>query len=148
MNEGPTIRPMTVEDLDDVMKTELRAFADPWSRKSYLTEITENDYSRPVIMEFQGEIVGHAVVWEVYEEFHIATLAVSPDFQGQGLGNFLFQNLLKMTESAEFALLEVRKSNMAAIKMYEKFGFVQIGFRRQYYRNGEDAMVMKKIFDR
>ncbi len=147
MKQKPVIRPMTVADLDEVMKTELRAFADPWSRKSYLTEILENDYSNPVVMEYKTEIVGHAVVWEIYEEFHIATLAVSPEFQGQGLGNFLFERLLGMAHNAEFALLEVRKSNIAAISMYEKFGFVSIGFRRQYYRNGEDAMVMKKIFE-
>ena len=146
MKPNPLIRPMTVADLDTVMKTELRAFANPWPRKSYLFEISENEYSKPVVIEIAGEVIGHAVVWEVYEEFHIATMAISPDYQGNGWGDYLFRNLLNMAEKAEFALLEVRKSNARAIAIYEKYGFRIIGYRKRYYRNGEDALVMKKVF--
>lgn len=144
MNPPAAIRRMTVEDLDAVMTIEKAVFSDPWSRRSYEFEIFGNSYSIPLVMEREGKIIGHAVVWSIFEEFHIATIAVTPELQGKGWGRYFLQSLLNMADRAEYALLEVRRNNTRAIGLYEKFGFYIINVRRRYYRNGEDALVMRK----
>ncbi|MCK6620434.1 MAG: ribosomal protein S18-alanine N-acetyltransferase [Calditrichaceae bacterium] len=145
MSDRLTTRYMTVEDLDAVMEIERRVFIDPWSRKSYEFEIIENRYSLPLVLEYAGKIVGYAVVWQVYEEFHIASLAIAPEQQGRGWGKYLLETLLKLADNADYALLEVRPSNTRAIRMYEQFGFTRLGVRKRYYQNGEDALVMRKM---
>ena len=144
MNATPTIRPMREEDLDTVMKIENEVFRDPWSRRSYLFEIYNNRYSLPVVLEVNGEILGHAVVWLLFEEYHIATIAIAPQHQGQGWGTFFLNNLLSMADGADFAILEVRRSNTRAIRLYEKMGFYVNGVRYHYYQDGEDALIMRK----
>lgn len=145
MSDRLTTRYMTVEDLDAVMEIERQVFIDPWSRKSYEFEIIENRYSLPLVLEYAGKIVGYAVVWQVYEEFHIASLAIAPAQQGRGWGKYLLETLLKLADNADYALLEVRPSNTRAIRMYEQFGFTRLGVRKRYYQNGEDALVMRKM---
>lgn len=135
---------MTLQDLDVILAAEAELFVDPWSRKSYEYEILENRCALPVVLEREGKIVGHAVAWHVFNEYHIATLAIHPGYQGQGWGKYLLQMLLSMSDGAEYALLEVRKNNKIAIRMYEKFGFIPLRIRRNYYRDGEDAIVMRK----
>jgi ribosomal-protein-alanine N-acetyltransferase len=146
MSAKPVIRLMTFEDMDQVMEIEQKVFADPWSRRSYEFEISGNRFSIPAVLDFQGKIMGHAVVWHVYEEFHIATIAIAPEYQRQGWGKYFLESLLDLATDAEYALLEVRPSNYSAIHIYEKFGFVKVGVRRRYYRNGEDAVIMRKDF--
>lgn len=148
MNDRLMTRYMTIEDLDAVMEIERRVFIDPWSRKSYEFEIIENQYSLPLVLEYGGNIVGYAVVWQVYEEFHIASLAIAPDQQGRGWGKYLLATLLKLADNADYALLEVRPSNTRAIRMYEQFGFTCLGIRKRYYQNGEDAVVMRKMLQK
>ncbi|RMF58310.1 MAG: ribosomal-protein-alanine N-acetyltransferase [Calditrichaeota bacterium] len=140
----PNIRPMREEDLDTVLGIEEKVFLEPWSRRSYMFEIYSNRYSIPVVLEVDNQIIGHAVVWRLFEEFHIATIAIAPEHQGKGWGKFLMNALLGMSDAAEYAILEVRKSNHRAIRLYEKLGFKVTGVRHRYYQNGEDALVMRK----
>lgn len=147
MNPVPVIRQMTSQDLDTVLKLEKEVFRDPWSRKSYEFEINGNRFSVPLVLEYQGNMIGHAVAWRIFEEFHIATIAIAPTYQRQGWGRYLLEKLLGFSGGAEYALLEVRRTNIRAIQLYEKFGFKQVTVRRRYYRNGEDAIVMTKLLD-
>ncbi len=140
----PIIRPMREEDLDTVMRIEKQVFQDPWSRRSYMFEIYSNRYSLPVVLVLNGEIIGHAVVWLLFEEYHIATIAIAPQHQGKGWGTYFLNALLSMADGADFAILEVRRDNHRAIRLYEKMGFYEEGIRRQYYQDGEDALVMRK----
>lgn len=137
---------MKFDDLDRVMEIEKEVFPDPWSRKSYEFEVAGNRFSIPIVLEFNHEIIGHAVVWKIFEEFHIATIAVAIEYRGQGWGEYLLSSLMDMAAETEYALLEVRPSNISAIRLYEKFGFAKVGMRRHYYRNGEDALIMRKEF--
>ncbi|NIV72555.1 MAG: ribosomal protein S18-alanine N-acetyltransferase [Calditrichae bacterium] len=146
MNSKPVIRPMASDDLDTILEIEQQVFRDPWSRQSYQFEINSNRLSRPVVLEYMNEIIGSAVVWNIYREFHIATISISPMHQGRGWGEYFLSALLEMADNAEFAILEVRRSNTAAISLYKKFGFKQISVRLHYYRNGEDAIIMRKDF--
>jgi len=141
------VRRMTLEDLNNVVELERKIFVDPWSRKSFEFEVSNNQFSFPLILEDQNKIVGYAVIWRIYEEFHIANLAILPEHQGKKFGKFFLQQILKNTDECKYAILEVRESNHKAIKLYEKFGFRVIMKRVKYYKNGETALVMQKIFN-
>ena len=144
MKTLPTIRPMRREDLDRVLEIEVQVYRDTWSRSNYRFEIEENRFSLPVVMELEGQVIGYSVAWLMFEEFHIATIAVDPAFQRRGYGEFLLRAILGMSDDAEYALLEVRKTNHKALSLYKKYGFRQYGVRRRYYRDGEDALVLRK----
>lgn len=90
-------------------------------------------------------IVGYAGLWLMTDEAHITTIAVDPDFQGNGIGELLVVALIDRAQQigARWLTLEVRVSNLGAQKLYEKYTFKEMGLRRRYYSdNGEDALVM------
>jgi ribosomal-protein-alanine N-acetyltransferase len=90
-------------------------------------------------------IVGYAGLWLMTDEAHITTIAIDPDFQGNGLGELLLVALIDRAKEigARWLTLEVRVSNEVAQKLYEKYTFKEMGVRRRYYSdNNEDALVM------
>ena len=90
-------------------------------------------------------IVGYAGLWLMTDEAHITTIAVDPDFQGNGIGELLVVALIDRARQigARWLTLEVRVSNDVAQRLYEKYTFKEMGIRRRYYSdNGEDALVM------
>jgi ribosomal-protein-alanine N-acetyltransferase len=140
------IRRMTEEDLNTVSELEQQIFPDPWSKNSLEYEINQNPFCLPLILENELEIIGYAIVWKIFEEFHIANFAIKPDYQGKKLGKRFLENLLTLRGNCKFALLEVRENNKRAIQLYEKFGFKTVFKRKRYYKNGDTALVMQKIF--
>lgn len=92
-----------------------------------------------------SRIVGFAGFWHVFDEAHITTIAVDPDLRGRSLGELLLVALIEeaIDRSAGYLSLEVRVSNIVAIRLYEKYGFNVKGVRPKYYvDDGEDAYVM------
>jgi ribosomal-protein-alanine N-acetyltransferase len=90
-------------------------------------------------------IVGYAGLWLMTDEAHITTIAVDPDFQGNGIGELLVVALIDRAKQigARWLTLEVRVTNDVAQRLYEKYTFKEMGIRRRYYSdNGEDALVM------
>ncbi len=90
-------------------------------------------------------LLGLGCFWSILEEAHITILAVHPDYQGQRLGQLLLYALLRKARSLnlEWATLEVKPSNQAALSLYHKFGFTEAGRRRNYYQDtGEDALIL------
>jgi ribosomal-protein-alanine N-acetyltransferase len=90
-------------------------------------------------------LLGIACLWAILEEAHITILAIHPDYQRQGLGQALLWAMLHSAwrRGLEWATLEVRISNQAAIALYQKFGFSEVGRRRRYYQDtGEDALIL------
>ncbi len=93
----------------------------------------------------QNSLVGLGCFWAILEEAHITILAVHPDYQRQGLGQLLLYALLRdaRRRHLEWATLEVKPSNQAALSLYKKFGFTEAGRRRGYYKDtGEDALIL------
>lgn len=93
----------------------------------------------------QNFLVGLGCFWSIVEEAHITILAVHPDLQRQGLGQLLLYALLRDAKKRhlEWATLEVKPSNQAALSLYQKFGFQEAGRRRRYYQDtGEDALIL------
>jgi ribosomal-protein-alanine N-acetyltransferase len=92
-----------------------------------------------------GPIVGYVGFWLVAGEAHISTIAVHPDARRRGLGELLLSRVIDfaLEKEAEFVTLEVRESNTAAQRLYEKYGFQQMGRRKRYYTDTrEDALIM------
>lgn len=162
---GNDVRPdirierMAADDLDAVMTIEQASFSVPWSRRIFLTELTAPPFSclyvaRPMAEQIVNRIpartpdsmvIGYLCCWIICDEMHLLNLAVHPDSRRQGIGEALLRCALAHSrrEGATVATLEVRASNRAAQRVYERAGFGVIAFRPRYYTNpGEDAVIM------
>ena len=147
---GVRVRRMTLADVPAVLAIDRESFSLPWPERSFAFEIERNADARLYVAERlhedgAAEIVGMTVVWMILDEAHIATLAVRPDQRRQGTARLLLRHALReaMREGAHKAMLEVRRSNTAALALYREFGFVEVGVRKRYYKdNNEDALQM------
>jgi ribosomal-protein-alanine N-acetyltransferase len=143
------IRPMTVEDLDEVLAVERESFPSVWSRGSYEREL-RNDNSYYHVARREGLLVGYSGMWIVLDEAHITTLAVDPGSRRRGLGTRLLSDMIDLARrhAVNKVTLEVRERNEAAIAMYRKLGFVEKGFLPGYYGDtGENGVVMWKSLE-
>ena len=147
------IEPAELEDLDEIVEIESRAYAFPWARSLLRAEIKGKEFSYVYVARLQqnssfpNKIIGYNYFWVVSDEIHILNIAVDPDYRGYGCGKHLTQFALNFgrERGAKSAFLEVRASNDAAQQLYTQLGFHRIGLRKHYYGdNKEDAYVMKK----
>lgn len=131
-------------DLDEIVAIENVSFPSPWPRRIFEREIeAQNSYKR--LIRFAGSVVAYIVTWTIYDEVHILNVAVHPDFRKTGLGEMLLRDCLEHSylRGLKLAVLEVRTSNVGAIRLYEKLGFKTMRTRKKYYSDtGEDAYVM------
>ncbi len=135
---------MREEDLAEVMELERKAFASPWTRDMYLREL-EKEEGCYVTARCDGELVGYGGTLLILDEAHVMTLAVREDCRRRGVGARLLLELVRRSQEkgARFLTLEVRKSNLAAIELYSRFGFQVMGERKHYYLdNLENALIM------
>lgn len=140
------VYPMHDTHLPQVLDIERRAYAFPWSEGSF-RDCLKVGYSAWVVQAPTGDLLGYALMSMAVGEAHILNLCVAPEYQGQGLAKFLMDHLLQLTRAANMTivLLEVRKSNKAAIRLYEKYRFERLGLRKAYYpakEGREDALVL------
>ncbi|MEW6522335.1 MAG: ribosomal protein S18-alanine N-acetyltransferase [Bacillota bacterium] len=138
---------MRLSDIDEVLETEKLCFPTPWSRRAFVSELTENIYAHYIVARVNGQLVGYAGMWVILEEAHITNIAVHPDHRRQGLGWRLLHELMERARerSATNMTLEVRKSNLGAQAMYARAGFYVRGLRKGYYTDTkEDAIIMWK----
>ncbi len=144
MNDAVTFRRMTEADLDAVLKIEYAAFSHPWTRGIYLDALK----SYEIWLMFEGsQQVGHGVINVIIDEAHLLNITVKPESQGRGLGLVLLEHLMKRAYeiNGRECFLELRDSNRSAYRLYERYGFNEIGRRRDYYPavgGREDAVVM------
>jgi len=112
-------------------------------------EISQNRYAHYIVARVKddGRVIGYGGLWVLFDEGHITTLAVHPLHRKAGTGSFLLEHMLRKARAngATQVFLEVRDSNLAARRLYEKFKFKVIGRRKNYYLN-EDALVMVYTF--
>jgi ribosomal-protein-alanine N-acetyltransferase len=144
------LRAMSVDDVPDVAAIEQRTYPFPWS-EGIFRDCVRVGYSC-LVMEFDDVLVGYGVLASGAGESHLLNLCVREEFRGRGLGRHLLDALLAaaINKGARIAFLEVRPGNTGAIRLYQAFGFVQIGVRRGYYQavgGREDALVMRKTLD-
>lgn len=134
-------------DLDDIYELDVQTFAMPWSKEALSYDILENDNAFVIVAEYEGEFAGYADIWTVLDEADLNSIAVRVDFRRKGIGDAIMIAMTEMLSASGVATisLEVRVSNMPAIKLYKKYGFNECGVRPGYYLdNGEDALIMKR----
>lgn len=135
---------MTLADVEAVHRIETQCFPIPWSRDAFEREVTENQCARYMVLRENGTPVAYAGVWLVLDEGHITNIAVHPDRRGVGYGEQVTRALIQLAADSgmNWMTLEVRRSNKAAQSLYHKVGFIDVGYRKRYYENSEDALIM------
>lgn len=138
---------MTAADLDQVLVIEECSYPLPWLRQHFVDELNSS-YGLPLAaFDHSGRLVGYICPMQLLDEGHILNVAVDPALRGSGVGRLLVQQVLDdcRAAGASFVSLEVRASNLAALSLYHKMGFVAVGKRKRYYENGEDALMMEYL---
>ena len=136
---------MSENDCRKLLDLFRKCFTHPWSLQSIEDMFNHPGYIN--LLARQGDkIIGYAGILAAADEADITNVAVDPDYRRRQVAYQLVQSLLTKagSEGIRFVYLEVRQSNNAAIKLYEKAGFKQEGIRKNYYDNPrEDAIIMK-----
>ena len=140
------IQSMQKSEVDDVLKIEAEAYGEHhWSKDSFYGELSNDLAYYYSAFNENGELIGYAGSWQILDEAHITTIAVRTDLKRKKIGEALLNRILDECYKNEikYVTLEVRVSNEAAIKLYEKYGFKSLGTRKGYYQNNnEDALIM------
>ncbi|MBJ6800101.1 ribosomal protein S18-alanine N-acetyltransferase [Geomonas propionica] len=135
---------MRNEDLDSVLEIESASFPRPWTRRHFLDEM-ESPGSFPVVaVTGDGKVAGYLCLKQVLDEAEILDVAVGPAFRGGGIGRALVDWGVAFCRKHKLNLLclEVRVGNHEAISLYRRLGFTEVGRRKNYYENGDDAILM------
>ncbi|MBO5371225.1 MAG: ribosomal protein S18-alanine N-acetyltransferase [Lachnospiraceae bacterium] len=141
------IKLMTEAEVDQVAEIAAEVFSHPWTRQGFSEALPGEDNCFLLCME-GDRVLGYCGLYMAADEGEIINVAVKPEYQGQGIANQLMQALLEAGESRGVSrfFLEVRVSNVPAIGLYEKHGFVKQGIRKNFYdAPKEDAFVMNRI---
>jgi len=139
------IEPMAVDDLAEVQAIEKASFSSPWPPHAYRSELESNRLAQYLVARVDDEVAGYGGMWLMVDEAHITTFAVHPSWRRQRIGERLLLAFLDLAvdRGAREAALEVRLSNLAARRLYEKDGFRPVGLRPRYYSDdNEDALIM------
>lgn len=145
--ESFSIQEMNEADLGDVLAIEERSFPKPWSMALFESELNNPVSEAYTLKSASGgreALTAYIVFWVVHEEAHILNIAVREDLRKKGLASRLLSDVLDMLirrPAVSYVYLEVRRSNAAARRLYEKFGFKEAYERKDYYGD-EDAIVM------
>ena len=137
---------MSESHIPQIAELERLCFNDPWSENSIASELG-NKLSLWLVAEHEGQVLGYVGSQTVLGETDMMNIATHPDFRKQGIGTALIRALIDALSAAgsHSLMLEVRASNNPAISVYEKMGFIQVGIRKNYYRNPkEDALILRK----
>jgi len=140
------IVPMREDHVAQVAALEKVCFSDPWSVSSIIAEL-HNPLSTWLVSEEDGVVTGYIGAQSVPPEADVMNIAVAPDSRGKGLGAQLLHAMTALLhrQGIKALFLEVRPSNSAAIALYERYGFAQVGRRPKYYVNPpEDALILRK----
>jgi len=145
------IRPMGIEDVHGAHVIESLTQQAPWGFEIIRDCVLVNYDCRiiEVVARESTEMVGYSICRHEEEGCHLLNLCVKPLFQGQGIGTFLLQNILDslIDHGTTRIRLEVRKGNIAAIRLYEKMGFINVGIKNGYYYDSEsieDAIMFER----
>lgn len=139
---------MVEADLSWVLALEQQLHVCPWTRGNFVDSLAAGHLCR--IMKIGTEPIGYGVMMQVVDEAHLLDMSIDVRHQHAGHGHRLLAHLFELVRArgAQQCFLEVRSSNAAAIALYRKAGFEQIGHRRGYYpaaEGREDAIVMKAV---
>ncbi len=146
VNPEVRLEPLTAALLDDVLRVENSAYAQPWTRGNFADSL-KSGYQLLALMG-GSTLIGYFVAMEGVDEVHLLNITVAPEFQGQGYAVLMLDALALWARGrhAQWLWLEVRVSNVRALQVYERYGYRRVGERKNYYPAAagrrEDAVVM------
>lgn len=142
------LRPLSMSDYDRIAIIEAQVFPKVWKQSSYKYELSENTLATYEAITFDDFVIGYVGFWAIADELHISIIGVDPQWQGKAVGALLMLSMLHHTKriGSSFINLEVRRGNLSAQKMYQRFGFKVEGVRKGYYKDTkEDALIMTRM---
>lgn len=144
LEEQCVIRKMQESDLDEVIEIEQVSFSMPWTKEA-MADSLKNENNVYLVAEYAGKIAGYCGMWGIAGEGQINNVAVKQSYRGKGIASQMMQAFIEAgckKNLMEFTL-EVRESNTAAIRLYEKIGFQKEGIRKDFYdAPKENAVIM------
>lgn len=142
------ISAMTLSDLDSISDILTCEFDDFWNYNLFKSEL-ENKNSMYIVAKLNNQIVGFAGIWFSVDDIHITNIVVKKNCRNQKIGSLMLNNLIELCENRtqKSITLEVNSNNIPAQKLYQKFGFKNVGIRKKYYNNTEDAIIMTKTLN-
>lgn len=140
------LRDMTEADLESVLRIEREVHAYPWTQGNF-SDALRSKYICKICESEAGRMIGYAVLMPTVDEVELLDIAIDAKYQHRGFGGKMLEELAALARRANMRrmVLEVRASNEAAVGLYRKFGFADIGLRRDYYQAAygrEDAILM------
>lgn len=140
------VRLMEEKDIPIILKMEQSLYKSPWTLKMFEEELFNNKFAYMFVLCSEEHILGYYGIWIVNDYATITKVSICKELQGKKLSNILMTDLINRCIDANASVidLEVRVSNIPAKSLYEKYGFENVGIRKGYYDDGEDAIVMVK----
>lgn len=141
------ISEMNLLDLENIKDCLLTDFDNFWSYNIFKQEL-ENGKSKYFVAKQENEIVGFAGILLIIDQVNIMNIVVKKDKRNFGIGSLLLEEIIRYSKihNATSITLEVNEKNIPAIKLYKKYGFKQVGLRRKYYNNEDNAILMDLVF--
>ncbi len=141
------ITEMTLEDFYQIEPIFNKEFDDLWSTQNLKSELN-NLSSKYIVAKEHNTIVGFAGIWYSVDDAHITNIVVRKNYRHQGVGSKLLECLIKMAKIKDSLTLEVNTNNINAQSLYTKYGFKNLGIRKKYYNNTDDAYIMTLYFNK
>lgn len=141
-----SVRPACDDDIEPVAQIEAKTIRPPWSKESFHAELNKKGAHFWVVTddETDTQVMAYAVFSFPSEQAHLQTFAVDPKLQRRGLATYLLRQMINFVirHQGESIVLEVRKGNLPALKLYQSLGFIVIHSIKNFYPDGEDAYSM------
>lgn len=142
------IVPTVIDHIERISAIEKMCFSTPWSKDSFLYSLNNPNTQSCFSAVLNDSVVGYICFFHLYEHGELLNIAVHPNFRKSGIAQLLVDTMFDIMKqkNVQKITLEVRKSNVPAILLYEKNGFSPISVRKNYYTHPfEDAIVMQKL---
>jgi len=132
-----------INQLEDILSIERISFTRPWTRNQIIKDLQNGFNSENWVYKLNGNVIGYIFVSKIEDQFHLNNIAVHPDFLGQKIGSSLIKHIIMRAKNRKvnIILLEVSINNITARKCYKSLGFIQVGIRKNYYSQGDDAIL-------
>ncbi len=141
------VRKMEFRDIKKVVELEEKYLLESLGEKLLASELSEkNNGVSFYVIENDDVVIGYIGRYYFFQEAEVLNFVVDESYQRQGYGQKLFDKMVEDMKDVKKITLEARASNIKGINFYTKNGFKQVGVRKKYYKNGEDALLLLKEF--
>ena len=133
----------SLHDLHEIYEIEKSVFKNCWSEISLKKELENKNFNLNLVCRSNNKIIGYFFSKNMKNEYHVLNFALKKNYQHRGYGKLFFNIIINEYILDGSVFLEVKRSNLSAINFYKKFNFKELGFKKKYYSDGEDAIIMR-----